>query len=52
MPPTAVTLAQLRACTGLSQALTARPVTPLMPEVTVDGDSVWLTLPEGQEYPL
>jgi 8-oxo-dGTP pyrophosphatase MutT (NUDIX family) len=52
MPPTAVTLAQLRACTGLSQALTAHPVTPLMPEVTVDGDSVWLTLPEGLEYPL
>jgi 8-oxo-dGTP pyrophosphatase MutT (NUDIX family) len=52
MPPTAVTLAQLRACTGLSQALTARPVTPLRPEVTLDGDTPWLTLPAGLEYPL
>jgi 8-oxo-dGTP pyrophosphatase MutT (NUDIX family) len=52
MPPTAVTLAELRSCEGVTGALAARPVTPLMPEVTLDGDTAWLTLPKGVDYPL
>jgi 8-oxo-dGTP pyrophosphatase MutT (NUDIX family) len=53
LPPTAVTLAQLRACSQVSRALAGdRRITALMPEVTARGDAVWLTLPPGLEYPL
>jgi 8-oxo-dGTP pyrophosphatase MutT (NUDIX family) len=53
LPPTAVTLAQLRDCGQVSLVLAAeRHITALMPEVIVDGDAVWLTLPPGVEYPL
>jgi 8-oxo-dGTP pyrophosphatase MutT (NUDIX family) len=53
LPPTAVTLAQLRECGQVDLALTGqRHITPLMPEVAVDGEAVWLTLPPGVEYPL
>jgi 8-oxo-dGTP pyrophosphatase MutT (NUDIX family) len=53
LPPTAVTLAQLRECGQVGPALAGRRrITPLMPEVAVDGEAVWLTLPPGVEYPL
>ena len=53
LPPTAVTLAQLRECGQVSLVLAAeRHITPLMPEVIADGEAVWLTLPPGLEYPL
>lgn len=53
LPPTAATLAQLRACHRTADALSARRVlAPVRPEVTVTGDEVWLTIPAGVEYPL
>jgi 8-oxo-dGTP pyrophosphatase MutT (NUDIX family) len=53
MPPTAVTLAELRTCGNVGAALAARrSMTPLMPEITVTDDGVWLRMPAGQEYPL
>jgi 8-oxo-dGTP pyrophosphatase MutT (NUDIX family) len=53
MPPTAVTLAELRECGRVEGALASRrSMTPLMPEISVTDDGVWLTLPAGQEYPL
>jgi 8-oxo-dGTP pyrophosphatase MutT (NUDIX family) len=52
-PPTAVTLGQLAACADVAAALRQRRrVTPLLPEVSADDGAVWLTVPEGQEYPL
>lgn len=53
MPPTAVTLAELRECGQVGAALAShRSMTPLMPEISVTDDGVWLRLPAGQEYPL
>jgi 8-oxo-dGTP pyrophosphatase MutT (NUDIX family) len=53
LPPTAVTLAELRASGGVPAVLAARRrITALVPEVTVEGDAVWLTVPAGLEYPL
>ena len=53
LPPTAVTLGELRACGGMAAVLAAhRRMTPLMPEITLAGDAVWLTVPAGLEYPL
>jgi 8-oxo-dGTP pyrophosphatase MutT (NUDIX family) len=52
LPPTAVTLAELRDCGQVSAALTTRrPIVPLMPEVILAGDGAWLTLPAGLQYP-
>ncbi|HEY1322913.1 MAG TPA: NUDIX hydrolase, partial [Streptosporangiaceae bacterium] len=48
LPPTAVTLAELRDCGQVSAVLTARrPIVALMPEVVLDHDDAWLTLPAG-----
>jgi 8-oxo-dGTP pyrophosphatase MutT (NUDIX family) len=53
LPPTAVTLAELRGHGHVAGVLAARRrVTVLLPEVTLDGGAAWLTLPEGLEYPL
>jgi 8-oxo-dGTP pyrophosphatase MutT (NUDIX family) len=53
MPPTAVSLAELMACGQVSAALAARRrVRPVMPEVILDGDALWLTIPGDLEYPL
>lgn len=53
MPPTAVSLAELRECGQVEAALASRrSMTPLMPEISVTDDGVWLRLPAGQEYPL
>jgi 8-oxo-dGTP pyrophosphatase MutT (NUDIX family) len=53
LPPTAVTLAELRDCGHVEAALaTRRSMRPLMPEVSVTGDAVWLKIPAGLEYPL
>jgi 8-oxo-dGTP pyrophosphatase MutT (NUDIX family) len=52
LPPTAVTLAELRDCGQVGAVLAARrPIVPLMPEVVLDNDAAWLTLPAGLEYP-
>jgi 8-oxo-dGTP pyrophosphatase MutT (NUDIX family) len=52
LPPTAVTLAELRDRGHVDAALTTRrPIVPLMPEVILDNDAAWLTLPPGLEYP-
>ena len=48
---TAVTLAELRACGHLDAALAAeRRTAPVMPQVTVEGATLWLTVP-GLENP-
>ena len=53
MPPTAVTLAELAGCGDVAAALAApRAITPLQPEITLDGGHAWLTMPAGLEYPL
>jgi 8-oxo-dGTP pyrophosphatase MutT (NUDIX family) len=53
MPPTAVTLAELRDCGQVAGALASRrSMTPVMPEISVAEDGVWLKLPAGQDYPL
>jgi 8-oxo-dGTP pyrophosphatase MutT (NUDIX family) len=53
MPPTAVTLAELRACGRVPAALAARRrMTALIPEVTLADGAAWLTVPAGVEYPL
>jgi 8-oxo-dGTP pyrophosphatase MutT (NUDIX family) len=53
MPPTAVTLAELRACGDVPAALAARRrITALIPEVHVADGAAWLTVPAGLEYPL
>jgi 8-oxo-dGTP pyrophosphatase MutT (NUDIX family) len=53
LPPTAVSLAELLAHGTVEKALTARRrISPLMPEVILEQDAVWLALPDGVEYPL
>jgi 8-oxo-dGTP pyrophosphatase MutT (NUDIX family) len=53
LPPTAVTLAELAACDSVAAALAApRQITPLQPEVELDGERAWLHMPGGTEYPL
>jgi 8-oxo-dGTP pyrophosphatase MutT (NUDIX family) len=52
MPPTAVTLAELAACSGVAAAVHPRQVRPLQPDVIVADGTVWLTIPPGLEYPL
>jgi 8-oxo-dGTP pyrophosphatase MutT (NUDIX family) len=53
LPPTAVTLAELRGHEHVAGVLAARRrMTVRLPEVTLDGGAAWLTLPEGLEYPL
>jgi 8-oxo-dGTP pyrophosphatase MutT (NUDIX family) len=53
LPPTAVTLGELAACTDVAAALAARRrITALIPEVFVADGAVWLTVPPGTEYPL
>ena len=53
MPPTAVTLGELRACGKVPAALAARRrITALIPEVYLANGAAWLTVPDGVEYPL
>ena len=53
MPPTAVTLGELRACGDVPAALAARRrITALIPEVHVAEGAAWLTVPAGLDYPL
>jgi hypothetical protein len=53
LPPTAVTLAELAADEDLAGILSRRKtITPWMPTVTVEDGQVWLTMPDGVEYPL
>jgi 8-oxo-dGTP pyrophosphatase MutT (NUDIX family) len=53
MPPTAVTLGELRACGTVPAALAARRrMTALIPEVMLAEGAAWLTVPDGVEYPL
>jgi 8-oxo-dGTP pyrophosphatase MutT (NUDIX family) len=53
MPPTAVTLGELRACDSVPAALAARRrITALIPEVYLANGAAWLTVPAGLEYPL
>jgi 8-oxo-dGTP pyrophosphatase MutT (NUDIX family) len=53
MPPTAVTLAELAGCGDVAAALAApRVITPLKPEITLEGGHAWLNMPAGLEYPL
>jgi 8-oxo-dGTP pyrophosphatase MutT (NUDIX family) len=53
MPPTAVTLGELRACGTVAAALGARRrMTALIPEVMLAEGAAWLTVPDGVEYPL
>jgi hypothetical protein len=52
LPPTAVTLAELRDCGRADAVLSAqRPIVAWTPGVILDNDEVWLTLPDGLEYP-
>jgi 8-oxo-dGTP pyrophosphatase MutT (NUDIX family) len=53
MPPTAVTLGELRACGQVPAALAARRrITALIPEVFLANGAAWLTVPAGLDYPL
>lgn len=53
LPPTAVTLAELEDCGSVAAALAApRRITPLQPEIRLDGDRAWLHMPDDLEYPL
>jgi len=53
MPPTAITLAELRECGRVPAALAARRrITALIPEVVLAEGAAWLTVPAGVEYPL
>jgi 8-oxo-dGTP pyrophosphatase MutT (NUDIX family) len=53
MPPTAVTLGELRGCGTVPAALAARRrMTALIPEVMLAEGAAWLTVPDGVEYPL
>jgi 8-oxo-dGTP pyrophosphatase MutT (NUDIX family) len=53
MPPTAVTLAELGACRGVTGALgERRRITAVIPEVVLSEGAVWLTVPAELEYPL
>ena len=46
MPPTAVTLAELAGCGDVAAALAApRAITPLQPEITLEGGHAWLNMP-------
>lgn len=52
-PPTAVTLAELRACGTVPAALAARRrMTALIPQVMLAEGAAWLTIPDEVEYPL
>ena len=52
-PPTSVTLAQLRACASLTEALAApRDVAPVTPGVVSADGTFWLTLSPVLGYPL
>lgn len=53
MPPTAVTLSELAACADVDAVLaTPRRVTPLRPQIRLEGEEAWLYLPPDVEYPL
>jgi 8-oxo-dGTP pyrophosphatase MutT (NUDIX family) len=53
MPPTAVTLGELRACGQVPAALAARRrITALIPEVYLANGAAWLTVPATVDYPL
>jgi 8-oxo-dGTP pyrophosphatase MutT (NUDIX family) len=53
MPPTAVTLSELAACTDPAAALaTPRHIIPLRPQIRLEDDQAWLCMPPGVEYPL
>jgi len=53
MPPTAVTLGELRACGDVTAALAVRRrITALIPEVYLAEGAAWLTVPDSVEYPL
>lgn len=53
MPPTAVTLSELAACADPPAVLaTPRQVTPLRPQIRLEGEEAWLYMPPGVEYPL
>lgn len=53
LAPTAVTLAELRDCRGVGEALARRRgIIPLIPEVSFANGMAFLTLPPGLEYPL
>ena len=53
LPPTAVTLAELAECDSVAAALAAaRQITPLEPEIQIDGGQAWLQMPGDMEYPL
>jgi 8-oxo-dGTP pyrophosphatase MutT (NUDIX family) len=51
-PPTAVTLAELAACSDMATALRPRTVRPVMPEASMAEGAAWLTIPADLEYPL
>ncbi len=53
MPPTAVTLGELRACGDVPAALAARRrITALVPQVHVTEGAAWLTVPFRRRVPL
>ncbi|HKB30430.1 MAG TPA: NUDIX hydrolase [Streptosporangiaceae bacterium] len=53
MPPTAVTLAELARYANVTGALAASTdMAPRQPGISLTGDTAWLTLPDGLEYPL
>jgi 8-oxo-dGTP pyrophosphatase MutT (NUDIX family) len=53
LPPTAVTLAELEAYQDVEGILAERRmITPLLPEVVVEGERAWLAMPQSTEYPL
>ena len=53
LPPTAVTLAELAAHADIAGVLAERRViTPLMPTLVVEGERIWLAMPQAVEYPL
>ena len=53
LPPTAVTLAELTAYSGVDGILAERrAIAPLMSAVVSEGEQAWLALPPGVVYPL
>ncbi len=53
LPPTAVTLAELTAYSGVDGILAERrAIAPLMSAVVTEGEQAWLALPPGVAYPL